>query len=124
MATRVVAAVVFAPQIEQIDELRRRELCILGAHETGTLRAMTPSHMTTTTTATIARPADCLRAALKRAGYNSRRVSVRGDHSTLRVTIRDASVSRSKVHEIAGAFESVSRDHATGEILAGGDIFI
>lgn len=80
---------------------------------------------TTTTTATnTARPADRLRAALKQAGFNSRQVSARHDHSTLRVTIRDASVSLTRVQEIAGAFESVSRDQATGEILAGGNTFI
>jgi hypothetical protein len=49
------------------------------------------AYMTTTTTATITRPADRLRAALKQAGYNSRQVSVRHPHSTLHVTIRDAS---------------------------------
>lgn len=80
--------------------------------------------MTTNTTATIARPADRLRAALKQAGFNSRQVSVRHDHSTLRVTIRDASVSLTRVQEIAGAFESVRRCEATGEILLGGNCYV
>lgn len=40
-------------------------------------------------TTTITRPADRLRAALKQAGFNTRRVSVRAEHSTLQVTIRD-----------------------------------
>jgi len=79
---------------------------------------------TTTTSTTIARPADRLRAALKQAGFNSRRVSVRHDHSTLRVTIRDASVSLTKVQAIAGAFESVRRCEATGEILLGGNCYV
>src|SRR5215468_2581965 len=97
---------------------------MLGADETGIPRAMTTSHMTTTTTATIARPTDRLRAALKQAGFNSRQVSVRHDHSTLRVTIRDASVSLTRAQEIAGAFESVRRCKATGEILLGGNTFV
>jgi hypothetical protein len=86
---------------------------------------MTTKHMTTTTTTTaVTRPADGLRAALKQAGFNARRVTARQDHSTLRVTIRDASVSLTKVQAIAGAFESVSRDHKTGEILCGGNTFV
>jgi hypothetical protein len=79
---------------------------------------------TTTATATIAHPADRLRAALKQAGFNARQVSVRHDHSTLRVTIRDASVSLAKVQEIAGAFESVRRCEASGEILLGGNTYV
>ena len=75
-------------------------------------------------TTTIANPANSLRAALKQAGFNARKVSVRQQHSTLYVTIRDASVSLTRVTEIAGAFESVHRDHATGEILCGGNTFV
>jgi hypothetical protein len=79
---------------------------------------------TTTTTTAITRPADRLRAALKQAGFNARRVSVRHDHSTLRVTIRDTSVSLTKVQAIAGAFESIHRCEATGEILLGGNCYV
>jgi hypothetical protein len=75
-------------------------------------------------TNTIANPADNLRAALKKAGYNARRVTVRQRHCTLYVTIRDASASLTKVKAIAHQFESVSRDHATGEILLGGNTFV
>jgi hypothetical protein len=78
---------------------------------------------TTTTATTIARPAE-LRAALKQAGFNARRISVRHDHSTLRATIRDASVSLTKVQQIAGAFESIWRCEATGEILLGGNCYV
>jgi hypothetical protein len=49
---------------------------------------------------------------------------VRYPHSALYVTIRDASVSLTQVTAIAGAFESISRDHATGEILCGGNTFV
>ena len=75
-------------------------------------------------TTTIASPANNVRAALKKAGFNTRQVSVRCPHCTLYVTIRDASVSLTRIEEIAGQFESVSRDHATGEILAGGNTFV
>ena len=69
-------------------------------------------------------PAQNLRAALKTAGFNGRRVTVRHDHSTLYVTIRDASASLSKVKAIAGTFESVRHCQATGEILCGGNTFV
>jgi hypothetical protein len=69
-------------------------------------------------------PAQRLRVALKSAGFNARQVSVRYPHSTLHVTIRDASVSLTKVSAIAGAFESVSRDYKSGEILCGGNTFV
>jgi hypothetical protein len=75
-------------------------------------------------TTIIANPANKLRAALKQAGFNARKVSVRHLHSTLYVTIRDASVSLTRISEIAGAFESVHRDHATGEVLGGGNTFV
>jgi hypothetical protein len=70
------------------------------------------------------RPAQALRAALKAAGFNARRVTVREDHNTLRVTIRDAWASLSKVTAIAAPFERVSRCDATGEILSGGNVFL
>lgn len=71
-------------------------------------------------TTNIANRADNLRAALKQAGFNARKVTVRQHHSTLYVTVRDASASLSRVTEIAGQFEQVRRDHATGEIFCGG----
>jgi hypothetical protein len=51
-------------------------------------------------------------------------VTVRTRNSTLDVTIRDAAVSLAKVKAIAGSFESVRRDHASGEILCGGNTFV
>ena len=50
-------------------------------------------------------------------------VTVLERHSTLDVTIRDASVSLTKVQAIVAPFERVSRDQATGEILGGGNTF-
>ena len=68
--------------------------------------------------------ATSLRAALKSAGYSARQVTVRQRHSTLDVTIRVAGVSHTKVSTIAGAFESVRRCEASGEILQGGNVFV
>ena len=68
--------------------------------------------------------ADELRAALKVAGIKANQVTVKYDGSTLRVTVRDAAVSISAVEEIANGFEKVSRCHATGEILCGGNTYV
>jgi hypothetical protein len=81
---------------------------------------MVSMHMTTP----HIRPADVLRTTLKAAGFHTRRVSVRSSHSTLQVTIRDASASLTQVKAIADGFEVVRRDHATGEILCGGNTFV
>jgi hypothetical protein len=80
--------------------------------------------MTTTNTDTSTKPSGKLRAALKQAGFNARRVTVKYDHTTLRVTIRDASVSLTKVEEIAGPFERIRRCQVTGEMLLGGNTYI
>lgn len=69
-------------------------------------------------------PAAKLRAALKTAGFSAQQVTVRQRNSTLDVTIRDAAVSQAQVKAIAGAFESVRRDEASGEILIGGNVFV
>jgi hypothetical protein len=58
------------------------------------------------------------------AGFHARRVTVRSDHSTLRVTIRDASVSLARVLAIAGTFESVRYCQSTGESLCGGNTYV
>lgn len=71
--------------------------------------------------------ADQLRAALKTAGYNARKVTVRHEHysmgSTIHITIRDASVSKAKIEEIAQSFERVDRDQ-WGDILSGANRFV
>jgi hypothetical protein len=69
-------------------------------------------------------PAQTLLAALKAAGFNARRVTVRQSHSSLYVSIRDAWVSLSEVEAIANKFSVVSRCAATGEILSGGNTFV
>jgi len=75
-------------------------------------------------TNTNASPAQLLRAELKAAGFNARRATVRHDHSTLRVTIRDAGASLSSVKAIADRYRSVRYCEATGEILCGGNTFV
>jgi hypothetical protein len=69
-------------------------------------------------------PAQALRAALKAAGFNARRVTVRASHSSLYVSIRDAGASLSEVEAIANKFSVVRRCEATGEILSGGNVFV
>jgi hypothetical protein len=77
-------------------------------------------HMATTNTT----PAQALRAALKAAGFNARRVTVRERGSSLYVSIRDAGASLSKVDAIANKFSVVSRCEVTREILSGGNTFV
>jgi len=67
---------------------------------------------------------NALRADLRSAGFNARKVTVRRDNSTLRVTIRDASVSLSTVRQIAERYTRVQRDERSGEILCGGNTFV
>lgn len=68
-----------------------------------------------------------IRTALKAKGITSRHVSVRTDRysmgSTLRVTIKDATVSKETVEAIASGHESVRRDEY-GEIMNGGNRYV
>jgi hypothetical protein len=77
-----------------------------------------------TTMTNTTNKADTLRAAIKAAGYNARRVTVRYQHSELRVMIRDSSVSISAVKSIAEPFENVRKCQTTGEILLGGNTYV
>jgi hypothetical protein len=63
------------------------------------------------------------RAALKALGYNTRQVSIRQAHSTLRFTIRDAAINLAAVYAIARDAEQISRCSVSGEILCGGNTF-
>lgn len=69
-----------------------------------------------------------VRAALKSAGFKPTRVTVRDNGGTtetsLTVTIRDASVSLSRVLELTRKFRNVRHDETTGETLAAGNTFI
>jgi len=68
--------------------------------------------------------ANQIRAALKQAGFSARQVTVRERHEALHVSIRQESVSLTKVQAIAKQFEVVRRDHATGEVLCGGNTYV
>ena len=65
-----------------------------------------------------------LRADLKAAGYNARKVTVRRSGDSLYVTIRDALVALSTIQPIAEAYSHVRRDERSGEILCGGNTFV
>lgn len=80
--------------------------------------------MQATTATTEQSPAARLRAELKAAGYNARRVSVRSPRGNLELTVRDAAVDIEHVAGIAKKYERIDRDHATGEILCGGNTFV
>jgi hypothetical protein len=62
--------------------------------------------------ATYTRPADLARAALKRAGFNSRQVTVRDPHGNgIKVTIRDARVRIGAVNAALAAAEIPTITH-------------
>jgi organic hydroperoxide reductase OsmC/OhrA len=69
-----------------------------------------------------------IRQALKAEGYNSRKVSVRenpgGLSYSLTLTIKDETVERAKVEEIANNAKSVQRCPVSGDILGGGNTFV
>lgn len=83
--------------------------------------------MTNANTTSTHPDANTIRAALKAAGYNARRVTVKSGgsstHSSYKVTIRDASVSLSAITKIAMPYENVRRD-GYGEILSGGNTYV
>ena len=114
MATHLARVVVIAPQIIASLDGPMLRIAEVRSSLHWHLSRNANHHMTTT--------ANNLRAALKQVGFNTRMVTVRDRHCTLCVTIRDASVSLTKVKAIVAPFESVSRDHATGEILCGGHV--
>lgn len=65
---------------------------------------------------------------LKGMGLNSRQVSVRikrgGYEAVVYVQVRDAAADFEAIEKACESFESVGRDEATGEILAGGNTFV
>ena len=69
-------------------------------------------------------PAARIRAALKAAGYNTRKVTVRQDHETVRVTLKTLDVVLSVIKAIVAPFECVRRCESTGEVLLGGNIYV
>jgi len=78
---------------------------------------------------TPAEAAKEIRTALKKAkGITSRQVSVRSESysmgSSIRLTIKDPSISKEWVEEIAKEQQSISRCEYSGDILSGGNRFV
>ena len=71
-------------------------------------------------------PAQNVRAALKAAGFNARKVSVKSSRgsSSVYVSIKDHTLIKDEIQEIAESFESVRRCSYSGDILQGGNTFI
>lgn len=71
---------------------------------------------------------DRIKAAIKKAGYNLRQVSVKEKRSLLNevfeICIRDANVDYNKIIAIEKDFRSVSYCEASGEMLQGANTFI
>lgn len=66
-----------------------------------------------------------IRNDLKAAGYALRAFSIRSSRTgSVTVEIKDASIRKSRITEIACAHEKIDRDHASGEILGGGNTFV
>jgi hypothetical protein len=69
-----------------------------------------------------------IRAELKKRGWNSRQVSVRGENCTyssaIRVVVKDPQVPLSVVRRIAEQHERVRRCEITHDILSGGNTFV
>lgn len=68
--------------------------------------------------------AKAIREQIKAVGIKARSVSVRADCSSIRVLVKDPAVSLATVKAIAGQYEKISRDYASGEILCGGNTFV
>lgn len=78
----------------------------------------------TTRSSKAPKKTDLIRATLKAAGLNRNAVSVRGDHSSIYCTIRDAKVSYKVVADAAYTHESISHCESSGEILLGGNTYV
>ena len=69
-----------------------------------------------------------IRAAYKRLGWNSRKISVRTDYysmgSSIHIEIKSPEVDARKAEEIARGAEHIDRCEITGEILSGGNTYV
>ena len=65
-----------------------------------------------------------VRAELKALGINNKQVSVTSKHGDLQCEIKDLTVSKAVVEEIAKKHESIQRCEYTGEILCGGNTYV
>ena len=64
-----------------------------------------------------------LRAEYRRAGWNSRMISVRSTRGEVRVTIKAVQVPHAKAKAMAEKYEDIARD-GYGEILLGGNLYV
>lgn len=71
---------------------------------------------------------NAIRATLKTEGYAPRDFSVRVRHcgysTSADVTIKNPEIRSADVEQLLSKFESIDRDYATGEILAGGNCYL
>jgi hypothetical protein len=67
-----------------------------------------------------------IRNKLKKMGYSSRQINVRGGKcsSSIDIKIKDLSIDSDYIREIVSAFEKIHYDEYSGDILAGGNIFV
>ena len=66
-----------------------------------------------------------IRTDLKAAGYALRAFSIRSSRTgSVTVEIKDPSIAKRRITEIACAHQHIDRDRATGEILGGGNTFV
>lgn len=66
-----------------------------------------------------------IRTELKEMGFNSKKISVRkNDCNVVLVTLKDESIDREKIEQIANKHKDVDYCEKTGEILAGGNTYV
>lgn len=66
-----------------------------------------------------------VRTELKEMGFNSRKISVRkNDCNVVLVTIKDESIDREKIKQLANRHTDVDYCEKSGEMLAGGNTYV
>lgn len=66
-----------------------------------------------------------IRTELKEMGLNSRKISVRKNGcNVVTVDIKDESIEREKIKQLANRHTAVEYCEKTGEVLAGGNIYV
>lgn len=66
-----------------------------------------------------------VRTELKEMGFNSRKISVRkNDCNVVLVTIKDESIDREKIKQLAIRHTDVDYCEKSGEMLAGGNTYV
>lgn len=66
-----------------------------------------------------------IRTELKEMGFNSKKISVRKkDCNVVLVTLKDESIDREKIEQLAKKHKDVDYCEKTGEILAGGNTYV